>query len=138
MFYFPYVCLQVRQYEVCVLTSDNSDDLQIGQQIHDYLSKYGTSVTFRKVGTSELDIPESKYVVFVMSKETLENDRVLPFCCKACAQEGAERNVVRIIPVLTQDVKIDEVPCFVNWITFLQRSNDNAYLDNLLQIVKGN
>lgn len=120
------------------------NDQSIGSEIYHFLSdNLGANVvTLRKAGRTVLDLPDSKWIIFIISPESLKSDRVMEFCCLARLHDGTVRNTVNIIPVLI-NVDICELPDFIKWITFVQvatgTSNDDLKYtkENLLRIIKG-
>ena len=131
------LCVKVKAgRKVCVLfPEEHGDDMKVGEDICTFLRKeLGEDMVIRQQpGKPELYVPESSWVVMVFSKQTLK-DKVCKFRCIAQITDDFYENSLRVIPIVTDDVDIDDLPWFLNWITFLQKTDKN-YLQRLLQIV---
>ena len=100
-----------------------------------FLKDKHIDITFGDDGKIIENLKNVRWSIFVLSKETLRDKEIADLYDKAIAA-SMKVNQVRVLPILTADTNIADLPKRFTWATVMESAHQQ-YLEKLLEILNG-
>ncbi|OWF52650.1 uncharacterized protein LOC110447478 isoform X2 [Mizuhopecten yessoensis] len=127
--------------DACLLYS--SDDKKTAFKIRDHLQQQNFKVTVARPGVQgdpiievQERVLEARWVVMVVSQNTLRSVDWLGTFLSETLSLSSDNKALRVLPVLL-DVCGTSIPHFIRWVTYIDKRQEENYLERISEAVAG-
>lgn len=98
--------------------------------------RFSTFSTLIISAVVEERVKEARWVCCLISNNTIKKKRFIEFWLAALLNKCIEKNQLKIV-ILLKDVDSSYIPNFIQWVTYIDITNEPSFEERIFEIIKG-
>lgn len=98
--------------------------------------RFSTFSTLIILAVVEERVKEARWVCCLISNNTIKKKRFIEFWLAALLNKCIEKNHLKIV-ILLKDVDSSYIPNFIQWVTYIDITNEPSFEERIFEIIKG-
>lgn len=98
--------------------------------------RFSTFSTLIISAVVEERVKEARWVCCLISNNTIKKKRFIEFWLAALLNKCIEKNHLKIV-ILLKDVDSSYIPNFIQWVTYIDITNEPSFEERIFEIIKG-